>query len=154
MKYVQGKTGVTADRDKIEFRLFNSSSIFNINLREELISLPKKNQIMHCPGFMVLVTWVKFLIEKLKVTIPLYTPTYKSQTNIIITYWHLTPSTQSNVFPKLIGFFYVGTHKVSTSIPGGSQVSLPKPCHEQVHSAHSSCTAPERVPKRLEFGWK
>jgi len=30
-----GKTGVTADRDKIEFRLFNSSSIFNITLREE-----------------------------------------------------------------------------------------------------------------------
>jgi len=34
---IQGKTGVTADRDKIEFRLFNSSSIFNINLREELL---------------------------------------------------------------------------------------------------------------------
>ena len=31
-----GKTGVTADRDKIEFRMFNSSSIFNITLREEL----------------------------------------------------------------------------------------------------------------------
>ena len=30
---VAGKTGVTADRDKIEFRLFNSSSIFNITLR-------------------------------------------------------------------------------------------------------------------------
>jgi len=29
----QGKTGVTADRDKIEFRLFNSSSILNITLR-------------------------------------------------------------------------------------------------------------------------
>ena len=38
-----GKTGVTADRDKIEFRLFNSSSIFNITLREELFSLPKQN---------------------------------------------------------------------------------------------------------------
>jgi len=36
----RGKTGVTADRDKIEFRLFNSSSIFNITLREELLSLP------------------------------------------------------------------------------------------------------------------
>ena len=34
-----GKTGVTADRDKIEFRLFNYSSIFNITLREELFSL-------------------------------------------------------------------------------------------------------------------
>jgi len=30
-----GKTGVTADRDKIEFRLLNSGSIFNITLREE-----------------------------------------------------------------------------------------------------------------------
>ena len=38
----RGKTGVMADRDKIEFRLFNSSSIFNITLREELFSLPKK----------------------------------------------------------------------------------------------------------------
>ena len=37
----KGKTGVTADRDKIEFRLFDSSSIFNITLREELFSLPK-----------------------------------------------------------------------------------------------------------------
>ena len=46
-----------ADRDKIEFRLFISSSIFNITLREELFSLPKKNQIMNsCPGFMALVT--------------------------------------------------------------------------------------------------
>jgi len=41
-----GKTGVTADRDKIEFRLFNSSSIFNITLREELFSLPKKKTIL------------------------------------------------------------------------------------------------------------
>jgi len=52
-----GKTGVTADRDKIDFRLFNSSSIFNITLREELFCLPKQNQIMRsCPGFMALVT--------------------------------------------------------------------------------------------------
>jgi len=29
---ISGKTGVTADRDKIEFRLFNSSSFFNITL--------------------------------------------------------------------------------------------------------------------------
>ena len=29
------RTLVTADRDKMEFRLFNSSSIFNITLREE-----------------------------------------------------------------------------------------------------------------------
>ena len=34
-----GKTGVTADLDNIEFRLFNSSSIFNVSLREELPSL-------------------------------------------------------------------------------------------------------------------
>jgi len=39
-----GKTGVTADRDKIEFRLFDSTSIFNITFREQLFSLPKKNQ--------------------------------------------------------------------------------------------------------------
>ena len=50
---LQGKTGVTADRDKIKFRLFNSSSIFNITLREELFSLPKKNQTC-C---LVLVSW-------------------------------------------------------------------------------------------------
>jgi len=49
----KGKTGVTADRDKIEFWLFNSSSIFNITLREELFSLPKKNQTC-C---LVLVSW-------------------------------------------------------------------------------------------------
>ena len=55
--YVKGKTGVTADRDKIEFRLFNSSSIFNITLREELLTSPKQHQIMHpCPDFMALVT--------------------------------------------------------------------------------------------------
>jgi len=40
---IGGRTGVMADRDKIEFRLFNSSSIFNITLREELFSLPKQN---------------------------------------------------------------------------------------------------------------
>jgi len=33
MDWGRGKTGVTADGDKIEFRLFNSSSIFNITLR-------------------------------------------------------------------------------------------------------------------------
>ena len=35
----RGKTGVTADRDKIEFRLFNFSSIFNLTLREDSINL-------------------------------------------------------------------------------------------------------------------
>jgi len=49
----RGKTGVTADRDKIEFRLLNSSSIFNITLREELFSLPKQNQ----PCCLILVSW-------------------------------------------------------------------------------------------------
>ena len=42
-------------------------------------------------------------------------------------YWHfldfkfssLTPSTQSNLFPNLIFFFYVETHKVTTSMRGG-----------------------------------
>ena len=38
----RGKTGVSTDRDKIEFRLFNSSSIFNITLREELFSYRSK----------------------------------------------------------------------------------------------------------------
>jgi len=47
------KTGVMADRDKIEFRLFNSSSIFNITLREELFSSPKQTQ----PCCLVLVSW-------------------------------------------------------------------------------------------------
>jgi len=37
---------------------------------------------------------------------------------------------------------------------GGPHVLLHKPWHEQVHFARSSCTAPERVRKRSEFGWK
>ena len=47
-----GKTGDTADCDKIEFRLFNSSSIFklNITLREGLLSSPKQ-QINHGSSF-------------------------------------------------------------------------------------------------------
>jgi len=57
MEEEEGKTGVTADSDKIEFRLFNSSSIFDITLREELFALPKKKpNMLPCPGFMVLVT--------------------------------------------------------------------------------------------------
>jgi len=52
-----GKTGETADLDKIEFRLFNSGPIFNITLREELFSLSKQIPTMHSfPGFMSLVT--------------------------------------------------------------------------------------------------
>ena len=39
------------------FSVFNSSSIFNITLREESFSLPKQNSIMHsCPVLMALVT--------------------------------------------------------------------------------------------------
>ena len=57
LKRLLSKTGVTADREKIEFGLFNSSSIFNISLREELFSLPRQSQIMnYCPGFIALVT--------------------------------------------------------------------------------------------------
>ena len=67
-----------------------------------------------------------------------------------VEYW--TP--QPNVIYSLIRFFHVETHKVFTSIPRGTHVSLHKPWHEQVHSARSSCTAPERVRKRSEFGWK
>jgi len=64
----------------------------------------------------------------------------------------ITPSTQCYLFPILICFFHVETHKASTSIWGGSQVLLHRPWHEQVHSARSSCTAPERVRKRSELG--
>jgi len=68
----RGETGVTVDRDKIEFMLFNFSSIFNITLREEVLSSRKQNPIMPlCPVFMALVTWVEHLGEKLKDTIPL-----------------------------------------------------------------------------------
>jgi len=63
----------------------------------------------------------------------------------------LTPSTQSNLFPKLISFFHVETHKVSTSIRGGFHILLHTPCHEEVHSARSSCTTPERVRNQFEF---
>jgi len=53
----RGETGVTVDRDKIEFMLFNFSSIFNITLREEVLSSRKQNPIMPlCPVFMALVT--------------------------------------------------------------------------------------------------
>jgi len=37
---------------------------------------------------------------------------------------------------------------------GWFHIFLHKPRHEEVHSARSSCTAPERVWKRFEFGWK
>ena len=64
---------------------------------------------------------------------------------------HMT-STQSNLSPKLICFFHVETHKVSTSIRGGFHVLLHKPCHEEEYSTRSSCTAPEWVRKRSKFG--
>ena len=70
----RGKTRVTADRDKIEFTLFNSSSILNITLRElwrVILFTEAKPTMLSCTGFMALVTWVKFLGEKLKATIPL-----------------------------------------------------------------------------------
>jgi len=40
MKHIR-QTGVTADRDKIKFRLFDSSPIFDITLRKELLSSQK-----------------------------------------------------------------------------------------------------------------
>jgi len=64
----------------------------------------------------------------------------------------ITPSTQSNLFPKLICFFYVETHKVSTSIRGGFHVLLHKKFLEQVHSARSSCTADARPLNGFENG--
>ena len=52
--------------------LFNSCSIFNIILLEELFSLSHENHTMHsCPSFIVVVTRVKYLGEKLQVTITL-----------------------------------------------------------------------------------
>ena len=59
---------------------------------------------------------------------------------------HLTPSTPSNLFLKLICFFYVETHKVSTSIRGGFHVLLHKKFHEQVHSAHVHRAQPTYGP--------
>jgi len=66
----------------------------------------------------------------------------------------LTPSTQPNLFPKLLCFlfcwnsqsFHLHTREVSRFT---TQKFL-----EQVHSARSSCTAPERVRKRSKFGQK
>jgi len=66
--------------------------------------------------------------------------------------WGLTPSTQSNLFPKLTSFFYVENHKVSTSIRGGFHVLLHKTFLEQVHSARSSCTADARPLNGFENG--
>jgi len=79
-------------------------------------------------------------------------PTFRARLRVTSPY--LTPATRSNLFPKLISFFQVETHKVSTSIREGFHILLHKPCHEEVHSARSTCTAPERVRKRFESGWK
>jgi len=62
------------------------------------------------------------------------------------------PSTQSNLFPKLICLLYVETHKVSTSIRGRFHVSQHKTFHEQVHSARLSCTADARPLNWFENG--
>jgi hypothetical protein len=64
----------------------------------------------------------------------------------------VTPSTQSNLFPKLICFFYLETHKVSTSIRGGFHILLHKTFLEQVHSARLSCTADTRPLNEFEKG--
>ena len=62
----------------------------------------------------------------------------------------LTPSTQSNLFPKLICFFYLETHKVSTSIRGGFHILLHKTFLEHVHSARLTCTADTRPLNEFE----
>ena len=64
----------------------------------------------------------------------------------------LTHSTQSNLFPNFVCFFYVETHKVSTSTRGGFQVLLHKIFLEQVHSARLSCTADARPLTGFEKG--
>jgi len=55
-------------------------------------------------------------------------------------------------FPKLICFFYVENHKVSTSIRGGFHVLLHKTFLEQIHSARSSCTPDARPLNGFENG--
>ena len=80
----------------------------------------------------------------------------KNITSVILLLPHLflsmTPSTQSNLFPNLICFFYNENHKVSTSIRGGFQVLLHKIFLEQVHSARLSCTADARPLTGFEKG--
>ena len=61
-------------------------------------------------------------------------------------------ATQSNLFPKLICFFYVETQKVSTSTRGGVHDLLYKTFLEHVHSARSSCTADTRPLNGFENG--
>jgi len=60
---IEGKTGVTADRDKIEFSLFNSRSIFNITLREELLS-SLKQKTNHASLYVVYDNYMSFNLKK------------------------------------------------------------------------------------------
>jgi len=46
---------------------------------------------------------------------------------------------------------FLEIHKDSTSIGGGFHELLHKPCRQEFHSARLSCTAPERVWKRLRI---
>jgi len=64
----------------------------------------------------------------------------------------VAPSTQSNLFPKLPCFFYVGNPKVSTSIRGGVSRFTTQTFIEQVHPARSSCTADGRPLNGFENG--
>jgi len=77
---------------------------------------------------------------------------YTNECFYVLRHPTFTPSTQLNLFPKLMCFFYVETHKVSTSIRGGFHVLLHKKFLEQVHSARSSCTADARPLNGFENG--
>ena len=68
----------------------------------------------------------------------------------------VTPSTQSNLFPNLICFFYVETHKVSTSIRGGFHTTqnISWTGSFRTFIVHGWRTAPDRVRKRSKFGRK
>jgi len=58
------------------------------------------------------------------------------------------PSIQLILFPKLIGFFLCQNSHSFHCHSVKSHVLQHKPCHREVHSACSSCTAPEGVRKR------
>jgi len=61
----------TAYLDKIEFRLLNSSSIFNITLREELLSSPKQKTHHTYLSWFHGASHREFLGEKWKATVRL-----------------------------------------------------------------------------------
>jgi len=69
-------------------------------------------------------------------------------------YFALTPAHSQIYFQNWYAFSMLKLTKFPPPYGGGVHVLLHKPCHEQVHSAHSSCMAPERVRKQSEFGWK